>query len=117
KKPEIHYHIVTTVSPFYTSFIKDGVRETTKWFMSPVASLSGFALISAAILSIFRFDNAWINVIGPLAAFSSSIIFLMSLGGGGLGLGSVTHLGWGFKITSIGIILNFLLSLMKIVSK
>lgn len=117
RRPDIRYHLVTTVSPFYTSIIREGEVEATSWFMSPETSLSGILILSAASLSAFEFDRGWIKVALSLTSSFSFLFFFLSLGGGGLGLGSVTHLGWGSTITLIGITFMFLLSLIKMISR
>ncbi len=73
RKPETHYHVVTTVSPLHTSIFRDGKLVMAKWFMDLETSFAGAVLVSAALLSIFRYDRSWFKILLSLTCFIACV--------------------------------------------
>jgi hypothetical protein len=115
REAEIHYHQIMTISPFYISIFIDGKLETTIWFINFELSLSGAILLLTSILSIFIYNKRYIKFLINLISFSMVILFFLSFGGRGLGLGSITFIGGGFYITLIGLIIIFIASVLELI--
>jgi len=119
KKTEIYYHLKIVISPLFILMIRDGKIDNTICFPNFGTSLVGVILISAAVLYIFGFNRKFsraganlVNLSILLISFLAFLIFFLSLGRG-LGIGISTHVGWGFKMTLIGVILIFFSSLVE----
>lgn len=116
REVEIHYHIITTVSPFYSSIIVDGKLSNMFWFVNFETSLAGAIILSTSFLSIFVYKKKYIKLLLNFISLIMVVFFFLSFGGRGLGIGSITYLGDGFRITMIGVTLMFISALFDLIS-
>lgn len=117
REPEIYYHKIITISPYYVSIITDNKLDAIIWFVNYETSFSGTIILASSFLSIFRYRKKFINFILNFISLIMILFFILSLGGRGLGIGSVTFIGEGFKITLIGLTLMFISSLFELLSQ
>jgi hypothetical protein len=115
REAKIHYHQIMTTSPFYISIFIDDKLESTIWFINLESSISGATLLSTSILSIFIYKKRYIKLLINLISFSMIILFFLSFGGRGLGIGSITFIGGGLYITLIGLIIIFIASVLDLI--
>ena len=102
------------LSPFYSSIVREGRVITTLWFISLETFFSGMTLLLTSILYAFKFNGKWINFILFNISFLGYMFFFGSLGRG-LSIGVLTFVGWGLFVTTIGIMLMFTFSLVKLI--
>jgi len=106
-KVELHYRLISKISPFFILIIPESNEPVTNWFVSSGATLAGVILIFMAFLFVFKFERLWVKGLIFLFSLLACFFFFLNLGRG-LWLGLLTHFDWGFKMTFIGLMLMFI---------
>lgn len=110
---EKFYHSWIEFSPFYGSVYKDEALIDRYWFISPGTSLAGLIVAVSAFLGIIRYKANWAHFILFFFALVGVVIFFLNIGEG-ISIGVFTQIGWGLKLTSLGLLLFFLVSFMEL---
>ena len=102
RKPIIHYHKIITITPIKIEVVEDGNLILSKWFYRVEMSIAGIGIITCSIICLINFNKWKLDFVGFLSWMFSLILFFLTLGGRGYGIGSITFLGLGLKIFLIG---------------
>ncbi len=108
------YHTRVELSPLYGSMYKDDVFVERYWFISPGTSFAGLLLAISASLSIFKYKSSWAHFILFMVASLGIIVFFLSVGRG-ISIGVYTKVGWGLRLTSIGLLVFFVVSFTEMI--
>ena len=100
---ELHYELISEMSPFYISATYENEDSTYEWFVSPGTTVAGLLLIASSLVFPFT-PSLRIKAITLSIALLGCFFFFLSLGGG-LWLGLITRFSWGFQATGIGLML------------
>lgn len=100
---ELHYELISKMSPFYISATYENEDPTYEWFVSPGTTLAGLLLIASSLVFPFT-SRSRIKIITLSIALLGCFFFFLSLGGG-LWLGLITRFSWGFQVAIIGLTL------------
>lgn len=110
---QLNYHSRIELNPLFGSMYKDDVLIGRYLFISVGVSISGVLIAISATLSIFKYNYNWIHFILFTVASTGFILFFLSIGGG-ISIGVFTKIGWGLKLTGVGILVFFVVSLSEL---
>jgi len=110
---QLFFRSTVQLSPFFGSLIEDEALIARYWFISSGTTLGGLLIAVSSILSAFKHKASWTHFSLFLVALLGTIVFFLSIGEG-ISLGVITQIGWGLKLTAIGLLLFFIVSFMEL---
>lgn len=112
KMGQLVYHSKIELNPIFGSIYKDDILVEKTWLVSFGTSIAGLILALSASLSIFNYNNNWVHFILFSFASVGFILFFLSIGNG-ISFGLFTKIGWGLKVTGVGLLGFFIVSLKE----
>ena len=88
---------------------KDDFLVERYWIITPGVFLAGILLAISAIFSIFKYTSKVAHFLLFIVASLGLLVFFLNVGEG-ISIGVFTKIGWGIKLTGIGLFLLFVVS-------
>ena len=109
KMGQLNYHSKVELNPLFGSMYKDDILVETYWIITPGIFLAGILLAISAILSVFKYNSRLAHFLLFMVASLGMLVFFLNIGDG-ISIGVFTKLGWGLKLTGLGLLLLFVVS-------
>jgi len=113
KLGEAYYHSRVELTPLFGSVYKDEILVEQTWFVSIGINVAGFIMALSAFLSILKYKKNWAHFSIFVLYIVGIVFFFMSLGEG-ISIGVFTDVGWGLKVTGLGVLILFLFSIYEL---
>lgn len=106
---QLNYHSRVELNPLFGSMYKDDVLLERYWIITPGIFLAGILLAISATLSVFKYTSSLAHFLLFMVACLGMFVFFLNVGEG-ISIGVFTKLGWGLKLTGVGLLLLFVVS-------
>ena len=106
---QLNYHSKVELNPLFGSMYKDDFLVERYWIITPGVFLAGILLAISAIFSIFKYTSKVAHFLLFIVASLGLLVFFLNVGEG-ISIGVFTKIGWGIKLTGIGLFLLFVVS-------
>lgn len=98
------------LSPFYVVYTEGNQIESVTLLYNLESNAVGFVTLASSLFTVLRYRDKRLYGYSLIASIVSLPLFFMTLGGSGIGLGSITYLGVGFYLEIL--CLFFMVTLM-----
>lgn len=95
---QVRYGRRILLSPFYVVYTEDGEVESITLLYNLESNLVGLVTMVSSLFTVLKYGDKRVYGGSLLVSIVSLPLFFMTLGGSGIGLGSVTYLGLGFYL-------------------
>jgi len=95
---QVQYGRRILLSPFYVVYTEDGEVRSVTLLYNLESNLVGLLTMVSSLFTVLKYRDKRIYGGSILVSIASLPLFFMTLGGSGIGLGSVTYLGLGFYL-------------------
>jgi hypothetical protein len=112
-RPEMSYSVILKTSPFFTTIIDNQIVSRV-WFFNFTTTFSGLTILFSSLLPFLNINNKRFYTFTIFSTLFGFLFFFLSFGGG-MGLGSVTHLSMGTKTTLLGLTLKGIFLILWII--
>jgi len=102
------------LSPFYVVYIEDNEVESVTFLYNLESNAVGLVTLVSSLFIVLRYTYKRLYVYSLCVSAISLPLFIMTLGGSGIGLGSVTYLGVGFYIETLCLFFMVIIMLNRI---
>jgi hypothetical protein len=98
---QVRYERRVLLSPFYVVYTENNEVESVTLLYNLESNLVGLVTMISSIFTVLKYRDKRVYGYSLLVSIVSLPLFFMTLGGSGIGLGSVTYLGIGFYLEII----------------
>ncbi len=95
---QVRYGRRILLSPFYVVFTEDNEVESVTLLYNLESNVIGLVTMFSSLFTVLKYHDKRLYGYSLGVTLVSFLLFFMTLGGSGIGLGSVTYLGGGFFV-------------------